>query len=211
MVEHLRVLIADDHPVVRRGLRAYLETVPGIEIVGEAGDGREAVRKALAMQPDVLLLDLLLPEMDGIGVIEELRNHQSQVAILVLTSFTGEEQVVRALRAGAVGYLLKDAEPESVADAIRAVAAGDQVLSPAAQAVVVSAATGRGAHYRLESLTSREREVLAGLGRGLTNRDLAGELSVSEKTIKTHVSSVLQKLGVARRTQAALLAVEWGL
>lgn len=207
----LRIVISDDHPVVRQGLRSFLES-RGFVVVGEAGDGEEAVRVVDETDPDVLLTDLVMPGGDGIEAIRRLRERPGHLGILVLTSFGGADQVIPAIRAGADGYLLKDAGPAALEDAIRAVHRGEARLGPEATAVVMARATGTTPeHPDLARLTAREREVLAGLGRGLTNRALADELFVSEKTVKTHVSSVLSKLGVTDRTQAALFAVRTGV
>jgi DNA-binding NarL/FixJ family response regulator len=209
----ITVVIADDHPVVRRGLRTFLEASDGFEVVGEAGDGAEAVRVTIAAEPDVLLLDLVMPTVDGVDAIGRLRRHGSATRILVLTSFVAEDQVIPAIRAGADGYLLKDVDPLELAEAIRAVSRGESMLAPPAAAAVMAAVSGSepAVHPEIERLTARERQVLAGMGRGLTNRQLADELFVSEKTIKTHVSNILMKLGLADRTQAALFAVRVGL
>jgi DNA-binding NarL/FixJ family response regulator len=216
----IRVAISDDHPVVRQGLRSFLEA-QGFEVVGEAGDGDEAVRLVERTQPDVLLTDVVMPGVDGIEAIRRLRAAGSTVGILVLTSFSGAEQVIPAIRAGADGYLLKDAGPAALDGAIRAVHRGEPLLAPEAAAVVMAKVAGTAdptvpagaaaVHPDLERLTAREREVLAGLGRGLSNRQLAAELYVSEKTVKTHVSNVLAKLRLGDRTQAALFAVRVGL
>jgi DNA-binding NarL/FixJ family response regulator len=215
----IRVAISDDHPVVRQGLRSFLEA-QGFEVVGEAADGDEAVRLVERTQPDVLLTDVVMPGVDGIEAIRRLRAAGSSVGILVLTSFSGAEQVIPAIRAGADGYMLKDAGPAALDGAIRAVHRGEPLLAPEAAAVVMAKVAGRAdaatsaagsVHPDLERLTAREREVLAGLGRGLSNRQLAAELYVSEKTVKTHVSNVLAKLRLGDRTQAALFAVRVGL
>ena len=216
----IRVAISDDHPVVRQGLRSFLEA-QGFEVVGEAADGDEAVRLVERTQPDVLLTDVVMPGVDGIEAIRRLRAAGSSVGILVLTSFSGAEQVIPAIQAGADGYMLKDAGPAALDGAIRAVHRGEPLLAPEAAAVVMAkvvdaadpaAPAGAGSpHPELERLTAREREVLAGLGRGLSNRQLAAELYVSEKTVKTHVSNVLAKLRLGDRTQAALFAVRVGL
>jgi DNA-binding NarL/FixJ family response regulator len=215
----IRVAISDDHPVVRQGLRSFLEA-QGFEVVGEAADGDEAVRLVERTQPDVLLTDVVMPGVDGIEAIRRLRAAGSSVGILVLTSFSGAEQVIPAIRAGADGYMLKDAGPAALDGAIRAVHRGEPLLAPEAAAVVMAkvagapdaATPGDGSlHPDVERLTAREREVLAGLGRGLSNRQLAVELYVSEKTVKTHVSNVLAKLRLGDRTQAALFAVRVGL
>ncbi len=212
MGDAIRVAIADDHPVVRRGLRAFLDSLDDIEVVGEAVDGEAAVRLAVTEEPDVLLLDLKMPKLDGIGVISRLRSRGASTRILVLTSFTAQQEVIPAIQAGADGYLLKDADPSELEQAIRAVHRGDPLLAPEAAAAVMAAVSGRTPDVpELDRLTPREREVLAGLGRGLSNRALAEELFISEKTIKTHVSSILMKLGLTDRVQAALFAVRVGL
>ena len=217
----IRVAISDDHPVVRQGLRSFLEA-QGFEVVGEAADGGEAVGLVERTHPDVLLTDIVMPGVDGIEAIRRLRAAGSSVGILVLTSFSGAEQVIPAIQAGADGYMLKDAGPDALDGAIRAVHRGEPLLAPEAAAVVMAKvadasdpASGAGGAAStdpdVERLTAREREVLAGLGRGLSNRQLAAELYVSEKTVKTHVSNVLAKLRLADRTQAALFAVRVGL
>jgi DNA-binding NarL/FixJ family response regulator len=212
----IRVAINDDHPVVRQGLRSFLEA-QGFEVVGEAGDGEAAVRLVEQTRPDVLLTDLVMPGVDGIEAIRRLRAAGSTVGILVLTSFSGAEQVIPAIQAGADGYMLKDAGPAALDSAIRAVVRGEPLLAPEAAAAVMAKVAGEASpaaapvHPDLDRLTAREREVLAGLGRGLSNRQLAAELYVSEKTVKTHVSNLLAKLRLSDRTQAALFAVRVGL
>ncbi|HEY7068529.1 MAG TPA: response regulator transcription factor [Acidimicrobiales bacterium] len=213
----IRVVVSDDHPVVRQGLRSLLEA-EGFAVVGEAADGDEAVRLVAETEPDVLLTDLVMPGTDGIEAIRRVRAGGVPVGILVLTSFSGAEQVIPAIQAGADGYLLKDAGPGALTDAIRAVHRGEPMLSPEVAAVVMArvaadapVAPGPAPHPDLDRLTAREREVLAGLGRGLSNRQLAAELFVSEKTVKTHVSSLLAKLRLSDRTQAALFAVRAGV
>ena len=206
----ISVLIVDDHPVVRRGLRVLLEVQDGIEVVGEAGDGATALALAAEHAPDVILLDLKLPGMDGIAVLGELRARASAARVLVLTSATEPTSASLAVRSGAAGLLYKDVDPDALVRAIRSVHDGHLLLAPeAAGSLVRSAGSwGPGAPGGgLDALTSREREVLAELTKGRSNREIARALGVSEKTVKAHVSSVLAKLGVQDRTQAALLAV----
>ena len=205
----LTVLIVDDHPVVRSGLRVLLDVHDGIEVAGEAADGEEALALAAALEPDVILLDLKLPGLDGVAVLTELRSRGIGARVLVLTSANDPAQVSRAVQAGASGFLYKDVDPDALIRAIRAVNDGNLLLAPAAAAPLMAAHTTQAAAPRggLTSLTAREREVLDQLARGRSNREIARELHVSEKTVKTHVSSVLAKLGVQDRTQAALYAV----
>ncbi|HEY2641520.1 MAG TPA: response regulator transcription factor [Streptosporangiaceae bacterium] len=201
----ITVLIADDHPVVRQGLAVLLEVQDDMTLVGEAADGAEAVRLAVAHNPDVLLLDLKLPVLDGLGVLAELRDRGIRTKTLVLTSAAGPTGPALALQAGAGGFLYKDVDPDALVRAIRSVHDGHTVLAPEA-ASLVAARPPVGARG-MTALTAREREVLTLLADGRSNREIARVLSVSEKTVKTHVSAVLAKLGVADRTQAALLAV----
>ena len=203
----IRVLVVDDHPVVRQGLRSFLSAREGIEVVGEAADGRTAVAEAARLRPDVVLLDLAMPGGGGLDVIGRIRAGGDGPAVLVLTSFAGEDQVVPAVRAGASGYLLKDAAASDLEAAIRTLHAGGALLDPSVVGAVMSEVAQPRARSGLDLLTPREREVLALLGEGLSNRDLAARLYVSEKTVKTHVSAVLAKLGLADRTQAAVFAV----
>ena len=205
------VLIVDDHPVVRRGLRVLLEVQDGIEVVGEAGEGPTALKLAAEHNPDVILLDLKLPGLDGLAVLAELRAGQDhsrqdhQTKILVLTSVTDPVAAGRAMREGAAGVLYKDVDPDALVRAIRAVHDGHLLLAPEAAGTLLQPATGQ--NRSLDALTAREREVLAELAKGRSNREIARALNVSEKTVKAHVSSVLAKLGVQDRTQAALFAV----
>ncbi len=204
----ISVLIADDHPMVRQGLRVFLEVQPDIEVVGEAGDGAEAARLAKELNPDVVLLDLVMPGTDGVAAIELMAADEVESKVLIVTSFGEHRAVVPAIRAGARGYVSKEVEPSALAAAIRAVAAGHVLLGPEVAAALLSADAGQGAGGDSDpQLTAREREVLNLIARGRSNREIAKALTVSEKTVKTHVSSVLMKLGVADRTQAALWAV----
>jgi len=209
----IKVVVADDHPVVREGLRSFLASRPGLDVVGEAADADGLVAAAEELQPDVVLVDLMMPG-GGIEAIHRLQSLDAPPRALVLTSFAGDDQVIPALRAGAAGYLLKDVDPVDLEAAIRTVHAGGALLDPSVAARVIDevrAPTGPPDDDRLGRLTPREREVLAALARGRSNREIAAELFVSEKTVKTHVSSVLSKLRVNDRTQAALYAVRHGL
>lgn len=201
------VLIADDHPVVRQGLQVLLSLQDDIEVVGEAADGDEAVELTAALTPDVILLDLRLPGLDGLGVLADLRERGLATRVLVLTSVTDSASVTLAMRAGAAGFLYKDIDPDALVRALRLVRDGQVVLAPEASAALVRARSRADAVAGLDALTAREREVLAQIAEGRTNRQIARLLQMSEKTVKTHVSSVLAKLGVADRTQAALYAV----
>lgn len=203
----ITVLIADDHPVVRQGLRVLLSLHADIEVVGEAGDGPEAVELAAAVAPDVILLDLKLPGLDGLGVLAELRDRNLPARVLVLTSVGDPASVTVAMRAGAAGFLYKDVDPDALVRAVRSVHDGHTVLAPEAARTLVGSRSRATAVSGLGALTAREREVLAQIAEGRSNREIARLLHVSEKTVKTHVSAVLAKLGVADRTQAALHAV----
>ena len=207
MTRPITVLIVDDHPVVRRGLRVLLEVQDGIEVAGEAGDGATALALAAEHVPDVILLDLKLPGMDGIAVLGELKARDSAARVLVLTSATEPASASLAVRSGAAGVLYKDVDPDALVRAIRSVHDGHLLLASEAAGPLVRSAGTWGHGAGLDALTSREREVLAELAKGRSNREIARVLGVSEKTVKAHVSSVLAKLGVQDRTQAALLAV----
>ena len=207
MTRPISVLIVDDHPVVRRGLRVLLEVQDGIEVAGEAGDGATALALAAEHAPDVILLDLKLPGLDGIAVLGELRARASAARVLVLTSATDPASASLAVRSGAAGVLYKDVDPDALVRAIRSVHDGHLLLAPEAAGSLVRSTDNRGPGAALDTLTSREREVLAELTKGQSNREIARALRVSEKTVKAHVSAVLAKLGVQDRTQAALLAV----
>jgi DNA-binding NarL/FixJ family response regulator len=208
--DDIRVLVVDDHPVVRQGLRSFLSSREGIEVVGEAGDGAEAVAEADRLGPDVVLLDLVMPGGGGLDAIGRLRSLPDPPRVLVLTSFATPDQVVPAVRAGAAGYVLKDVAPGDLEAAIRTVHRGATLLDPQVASAVLDE-IGRPAAPGLDELTRREREVLGWLARGLSNRELAETLFVSEKTVKTHVSSILAKLRLTDRTQAALFAVRHGI
>jgi DNA-binding NarL/FixJ family response regulator len=205
----IRVLIADDHGVVREGLRTFLLLQDGIEVVGDAADGLEAVAAAKQLAPDVVLMDLVMPGIDGVEAMRRIREQQPGARVIVLTSFADDEKLLAAVRAGAAGYLLKTAPPQEVVRAIRAAHAGNAVLDPVPAGRLLQALATGG--QERQPLTPREREVLELLTRGLANKRIALELGVSEKTVKAHVGRILAKLGVSDRTQAALYAVREGL
>jgi NarL family two-component system response regulator LiaR len=204
----IRVVLADDHAVVRQGLRTFLDLQDDIEVVAEASDGAEAVQAAASFDPDVVLLDLVMPGLDGLGALKRLR--EGRARIIVLTSFGDDDKLFAALRGGAAGYLLKDVQPADLVRAIRSAHAGESPLSPAIATRVVEE-VAQGAVSAHDDLTPRELDVLTLIARGRSNKVIARELGVAEKTVKTHVSHILAKLGVSDRTQAALYAVKQGL
>jgi two-component system, NarL family, response regulator LiaR len=207
----IRVLLVDDHAVVREGLRTFLDLQDGLEVVGEAEDGQQAVREAERLRPDVILMDLVMPKLDGVGAMRALRRRLPDARVIVLTSFADDEKLLPAIQAGAAGYLLKNVQPKELARAVRAAHNGEALLDPLVAARLVEAiAQPASGEAPPERLTPREREVLELIGRGLSNKRIALELGVSEKTVKTHVGHVLAKLGVSDRTQAALYAVRAG-
>jgi len=210
VADAIKVLLVDDHQVVRRGLRTFLEVQDDIEVVGEAADGAEGVARAEELQPDVVLMDVKMPGMDGVDALRKLRELNNPARVLIVTSFTEQRTVVPALRAGAAGYVYKDVDPDALAGAIRSVHAGHILLQPEVAGALLSqeANSGQG---RGGSLTEREREVLALIADGRSNREIARALVLSEKTVKTHVSNILMKLDLADRTQAALWAVRHGV
>jgi len=218
----IRILLVDDHAMVRRGMRDFLELHDDLEIVGEAVDGASAISQAASLAPDVVVMDLMMPGIDGIEATARIKAAQPEIEIVALTSFIEEGRVVAAIEAGASGFLLKDAEADALAAAIRAARAGEVHLDPAIAGIVArrmrDGAGGRGGSdgagnggASATTLTGREREVLAGVARGLSNRAIGDELGITERTARTHVSNILAKLGLASRTQAALYAVEHGL
>jgi two-component system, NarL family, response regulator LiaR len=211
VAEPIRVLIVDDHAVVREGLRAFLELQEGIEVADEAADGNEAIAAAARLRPDVILMDLVMPELDGVAAMRLLRERVPEARVIVLTSFLDDDKLLPALRSGAAGYLLKNADPAEVARAVRAAHAGEALIDPVVAARLVETLAADGMEEPLDRLTPREREVLVLIGRGFPNKRIARELDVSEKTVKTHVGHVLAKLGVTDRTQAAVFAVRSGL
>ncbi|WP_431047853.1 response regulator [Streptomyces sp. P1-3] len=207
----MRVLLVDDHQVVRRGLRTFLEVQDDIEVVGEAADGDEGVTRAQELRPDVILMDVKMPGTDGIEALRRLREADNPARVLVVTSFTEQRTVIPALRAGAAGYVYKDVDPDALAGAIRSVHAGHVLLQPEVAGALLSQEESGGGGGRGGTLTEREREVLALIADGRSNREIARALVLSEKTVKTHVSNILMKLDLADRTQAALWAVRHGI
>lgn len=206
MTERISVLLADDHPVVRQGLRTFLELQDDLELAGEAADGAEAVARAEELLPDVVLMDLVMPELDGVEAIRRIRASSPATKVIVLTSFAEDDKIFPAIKAGAAGYLLKDVEPRDLAEAIRRVHRGEALLHPAVAGRLMREFAEKG-EADAEALTERELDVLRLIARGLPNKLIARELVISEKTVKTHVSNILAKLHLADRTQAALYAV----
>ena len=204
----IRILIVDDHGVVRQGLRMYLALDPELEVVGEAANGAEALRLAHELEPDVVLMDLLMPVMDGIAATNAIRRELADVEVIALTSVLEDSAIFGAMRAGAIGYLLKDTQADELCRAIKAAAAGQVQMSPSVMTRLLREVP---APQDVEALTERETEVLQQLAQGKSNKEIAAALVIAEKTVRTHVSNILAKLGVASRTQAALHAVRSGL
>ncbi|HET7702289.1 MAG TPA: response regulator transcription factor [Candidatus Limnocylindrales bacterium] len=204
----IRVLLVDDHGVVRRGLRGYLELLDDIEVVGEAENGLRGVELAAELEPDVILMDIVMPQLDGIGAITRIKAAQPAVQIVALTSFIEEEKVLAALESGASGFILKDADADDVAAAIRAAHNDEVHLDPAAARILARGMRTRVEQQAAEPLTERELEVLSLVGHGRSNKEIAAELGITERTARTHVSNILGKLDLESRTQAALYAVE---
>lgn len=216
-MDKIRVLVVDDHPIVREGLRSLLEAEDYIEIVGEASDGQEAVHKMLGLVPDVVLMDIRMAGMDGVEATRQIKQQNPSVKIVILTSYDDDEQVFEAIRSGASGYVLKDVHPDQLLRAIRTVADGYSLMSPPVARKVQSEferlAKPRGAVTEDEAtpLTVRENEVLALIARGYNNREIAATLSISEKTVKTHISNIFAKLQITDRAQAVLYAARKGM
>ena len=215
----IRVLIVDDHAMVRRGMRDFLDLHDDLEVVGEASDGNGALEVAAALQPDVVVMDLMMPGLDGIAATAEIKARHPAIEVVAITSFIEEDRITAAIEAGASGFLLKDAEADDLAAAIRAAHAGEVYLDPAVAGIVArrmrarasQRASGQDGAPAVDRLTGRERDVMACLARGLSNQAIATELGMAERTARTHVSNILAKLGLTSRTQAALFAVEHGL
>jgi NarL family two-component system response regulator LiaR len=212
MCETIRVLVADDHAIVREGLRALISTEPGMELLGEAADGEETVRLAKALRPDVILLDLMMPRKDGLAAIRDLKEQNGDVRVLVLTSFADDDKVFGAIKTGALGYLLKDSAPREVLRAIREVARGEASLHPTiARKLIRELNQPAPLPAAEEPLTEREIDILRSVAQGLSNQEIANRFVISERTVRTHVSSILSKLHLASRTQAALYALREGI
>jgi DNA-binding NarL/FixJ family response regulator len=208
----IKILIADDHPLIRQGLRVVIETQSDLELVGEAGDGERAVRQALALHPDIVIMDLQMPLKDGLAATREIAQADPHVQILVLTSFPDDDNVYTAIKAGAMGFLLKDSSAEYLIDAIRTIHRGESVLHPTvARRLMREIKQPTQLPPTNDPLTPRELEVLGWLAQGLTNRQIADQLSVSVRTVSTHVRNILDKLHLAKRTQAALYARDQGV
>lgn len=212
MSEKIRILIADDHAIVREGLRALLATESDLELVGEASDGVQAVSKAHALKPDVILLDMMMPRKDGLEALIEIKQANPDARVIVLTSFSDDEKVFSAIRNGALGYLLKDSSPQDLLHAIHTVANGEGFLSPSiASKVMREINQPPKLPPTKDPITEREVEILQFVAKGLTNDEIAEKLVVSERTVRTHVSNILAKLQLANRTQAALYALKEGI
>lgn len=208
----IKVLIVDDHHVVRRGLLFFLKTQKDIEVVGEASNGKEAIELTASLQPDIILMDLVMPEMDGIQATKHIKAKYPNIQIIMLTSFSDRDHVVPAIEAGAAGYQLKDIEPDELVLAIRRVMDGENIIHPqvTTQLIQNQEMTSELPHM-LHPLTNREQDVLGELTKGKSNKEIASSLFVTEKTVKTHISNIFAKLEVQDRTQAALYAVKHGL
>jgi NarL family two-component system response regulator LiaR len=207
----VKVLIVDDHEVVRQGLRFMLTQEPGFEVVGEAADGQDALEAIRRLTPDVVLLDLVMPGLDGLGVLNALNGEPRRPAVIVLTSYADEHKAMEAMRAGALSYLPKTTPGDRVTEAVRAAATGGSVLAPTVAAALVHRWREREREGPLERLSAREREVLVELSRGRSNREIARSLSLGEQTVKSRVSSILTKLDLQDRTQAAIFGLQHGL
>jgi DNA-binding NarL/FixJ family response regulator len=211
MTETIRILLADDHPVVRDGLVMMLETQPDFKVVGAASDGLEVLAMGQALQPDVLLLDLEMPNLDGLQTLERIKQHCPEVRVIVFTAFDTDERIVQAVRAGAKGYLLKGAPRGELFNAIRVVAEGGSLLQPVIASKLMSHISQQQNEEPVEKLTEREMDVLNLLGQGLQNKEIAAQLVITERTVKFHISQILGKLGAGNRTEAVTIALQRGL
>lgn len=212
MTDTIRVLITDDHPIVRKGLRTLIMSEPDIELVGEAADGIEAVLKTRSLKPDVILLDLLMPRLDGLGAIQQIKQENPDARILVVTSFAEDEKLFPAIKAGALGYLLKDSSPEQLVKAIRDVHCGKSSLDPSVAIKLIRELNRPSQNTAMmDPLSDRELEVLKLVAQGRTNQEIADTLVISERTVGNHIGAILSKLHLANRTQAALYALREGL
>jgi DNA-binding NarL/FixJ family response regulator len=208
----IRILIADDHHVVRRGLVFFLKTQKDIEIIGEAKNGAEAVQLAERLQPDLILMDLMMPVMDGIEATKEIKKkHGASIQVLMLTSFSDQNHVIPAIEAGAAGYQLKDIEPDELVNSIRKLLSGENSLHPKATNHLLTRISKQDPPHKIHTLTKREKDVLVELTKGKSNKEIALSLYITEKTVKTHISNIFSKLEVSDRTQAALYAVKHNL
>lgn len=216
MSKPIRVLIADDHLIVREGLQLILETADEFELVGQAADGAQAVQLANELEPDVILMDLQMPRLDGLAAIEQIRAQQPQIAIVILTTYNEDDRMIKGLRAGALGYLLKDTDRATLLDTIRAAARGETLLKPEIVARVLAHAQAPAVPVPARvpgatELTERERQVLQLIVRGAQNKEIASQLNITERTVKAHLASIFNRLGVNSRTEAAAVAVRSGL
>jgi two-component system, NarL family, response regulator LiaR len=207
MAETIRILVADDHPVVREGLVLMLGTQPEFDVIGQAATGKETVEQACALTPDVLLLDLEMPDMDGVAALQQIRIRCPEVHVLVFTAFDTDERIIKAVQAGAKGYLLKGAPRQELFNAIRVIAGGGSLLQP----VIASKLMQHLSSPQPDALTEREQDVLRLMGQGKANKEIASELVVTERTVKFHISSILRKLDVTNRTEAVTVALQRGL
>jgi DNA-binding NarL/FixJ family response regulator len=206
----IHILLVDDHPIVREGLRAVLEVQPDFQVIGEAGSGMEAVDRILQLRPDVILLDLQMPDIDGVEVLQQIKAQQPEAKVIVFTAFDTDERILSAVQAGAQGYLLKGAPREELFNAIRVVHAGGSLLQPVVTSKLLRQVSS-GYHTEAPLLTEREMEVLRLLSTGALNKEIANELKISERTAKFHVSSIMNKLGASNRTEAVSIAAGRGL
>jgi NarL family two-component system response regulator YdfI len=211
MTDTIRILVADDHLIIRQGLRLILETEPGLELVGEAANGDEAIRQCALLKPDVVLMDLRMPGMDGLTAIERLKAGQPEIAVVILTTFNENELMMRGLRAGARGYLLKDTDRQTLFNTIRAASRGETLLRPEILAQVLSQSSATGMASSGTDLTGRELEVLRAVAQGERSKEIAGKLGISERTVKAHLASIYNRLGVDNRAAAIASASRLGL